>query len=465
MLPGGSFYTPPTITRTGELESGYFSGRTYTTYGEDIYGTTSKSSRPQESPSPPPSSSPPQQRKGSNRLPSPPAPTFLRNIVRPESRPESPPASSFLVNPFVQEAESSEIEQSVISLTQNRAYLSQSAEDLAYKCGWQIGRIKFLGDGSIGTTLKPTGRCHLGSGSIGQVDEVRNPVGNFESFVRKKISISRNRSLARRELKLVEDEIDHMKALVHPHIVKIIGSYQEGSGTRNHYYCLLMYPVGDSDLAIFLEDACSCIQQDRKSEKAIRLSMWIKKWFGCLASALSYMHTERIHHEDIKPKNIVHQEDHIYFTDFSSSRQFEAGQATSTANPARASRLFAAPEALVGDNGDIGRHGSRTDVFSLGLSFVEMLSVLVAQDIESLHEYLDKNSDFGKSLEHRQYHRVLNHFSEWFPAGIGREMYTLCIEPMLKLERSERPSAEEVVVNIREHQPWQRTLACPCQDT
>lgn len=136
------------------------------------------------------------------------------------------------------------------------------------------------------------------------------------------------------------------------------------------------------------------------------------------------MHSQRIHHEDMKPQNIIHRGERIYFTDFSSSRSFEAGQATSTANPARASRLFAAPEAFYPNDGTLVRHGSKTDVFSLGLVFVEMLTVLAGFDVDSLHDYLEDIKGSEGDVEsqginfsnwnHRQYHRVVHRFDEWF---------------------------------------------------
>lgn len=336
---------------------------------------------------------------------------------------------------------------------------SETLEDIKLKTGWLWSQDPF-NIVNIDQVLTSLGR--LGRGAIGEVDEVRSIAGK-KTLARKRIAISRRQSLARREVELIQDEIANLRCLDHPHIVKLIGSYQQDPGTWKHSFCLLMYPVGNNDLSGFLEDDCKCVSTDSDSELSIRHSAWIMKWFTCLASALQYMHNHHLHHEDIKPKNIIHEGEHIYFTDFSSSRQFEAGQATSTANPARASRLFAAPEALPTEEGDLFRHGSKTDVFSLGLVFVEMLTILEGHTIDALHGYLERNNGFGKTYMTRQYHRVVDLMDGWFISDLGREMYTECIKPMLRQDRASRPSADEVVQLIRTRQPWGKTLACPCK--
>lgn len=418
---------------------------------------------PPSNPSETPRRSPPRRTTGrtASWSTSRPNPYSLNLMYHSKSQPSSPSTSIFLGNHSTDAAEIKLAGESFRNLDNMVKDLYERVDDIAYRCGWQIGGEKFCA-GSVGTTLEPVRQ--LGAGSIGLVDEVRNTTGGYITFVRKKVRVSRQKRSAARELDIIENEISNLRTLIHPHIIKTIGSYREydqDHGDRIRHSYLLMYPVGDKNLEAFFDD---CVQKTSSEEKSALFRAWLKKWFGCLASALSYMHAHNIHHEDIKPKNIVHRTEHIYFTDFSSSRNFEAGQATSTASPAQATRLFAAPEALPTGNDSPARHGSKSDVFSLGLVFVEMLSVLVGLGIDEFHDFLDGHNGFGDSPQQRQYHRVVNLFDDWYPAGIGARMYAMCVKPMLKLERQERPSAEEVVGSIRVHQPWGRTLACPCKD-
>lgn len=304
----------------------------------------------------------------------------------------------------------------------------------------------------------------LGCGAFGEVDEI-SIEGQSSTLARKQMKISRRKTTAAKDIKLIEDEISNLKSLTHIHIVRMLGYYQANEGTYKHSYCLLMHPVGERDLGAFLEDECRCIATEPDCSDSITKSAWIMKWFTCLPSALAYMHSQLIHHEDIKPKNIIHKGEHVYFTDFSSSRRCDSTQATSTANPARASRLFAAPEAFPTSDDNLERHGSKTDVFSLGLVFVEMLTILEGRDIDGLHDYLEQQNGFGEANETKQYHRAVELMNNWFSSNQSRYFFTKCLRPMLRQERSSRPSAEEVVELVRVHQPWGRTLACPCKDS
>lgn len=123
-------------------------------------------------------------------------------------------------------------------------------------CHWQLGGEKFVPFKEPHTPLRALRR--LGKGSIGEVEEVQcvsssAPPGG--TLACKRVTISRRRNLASRELQLIEQEISNMKRLCHPHIIQVVGSYQEGGTERPQFFCLLMSPVGDDDLAAFLDKA------------------------------------------------------------------------------------------------------------------------------------------------------------------------------------------------------------------
>jgi serine/threonine protein kinase len=94
---------------------------------------------------------------------------------------------------------------------------------------------------------------------------------------------------------------------------------------------------------------------------------------ACLASALAYMHSQNMHHEDIKPANIIHRRNKVYFTDFSSSRKLHHCETTLTSSEVAAAPLYAAPEAFY-NGGKACQHGSQAEVCSLGLVFAEILT-------------------------------------------------------------------------------------------
>lgn len=304
-------------------------------------------------------------------------------------------------------------------------------EALAESCGWQIDAEKFLWDDSevpVNTVIK---KRYLGKGSIGDVAEV-NVEGYEMSMVRKRIEIGRARRNARIRKRMIEAEVKNMKSLDHEHIVKILGCYQE-QRDQIPTTCVLMSPVGENDLEYFLGEVFS---RTKTADRGLYVS-WIRSWFPCLASALAYMHTMAIHHEDIKPKNIIHRRGTVYFTDFSSSRKLRSSEETSTDSPGTVTRQFAAPETLR-ESGQ--KHGSKSDVFSLGLVFVEM-TVAWNKSISQLRRFV-----FDGQAE--QYHQHLERLPLWFAeksSSRGLSLWEACIKRMLAYERDARPSPQEVV--------------------
>jgi serine/threonine protein kinase len=308
---------------------------------------------------------------------------------------------------------------------------------LADECGWQIGRNKFLLENEIrNTQLVVTERGFLGKGVVGIVEEVRVP-GFEKTFARKRIMLSKGKQASIRDRMEIQSEIENLKSLDHKNIVKILGCYEEQWG-RTPTICVLMFPVGDADLGHFLYEQCQPASEQHK--------LWIRSWFRCLASALAYMHAQGIHHEDIKPANLVHRGDTIIFTDFSSSRRLEAGQDTSTESSAKASRLFAAPEAM-SDDGTVLRHGSKSDIFSLGLVYVEMLVVLMGSSVYAMRDFV-----FKDKMQEKRYCHVIDEILCFVAHGLlpeGLSLYT-----MLYPTRQFRPSADNIVESLENGEQW-----------
>ena len=295
----------------------------------------------------------------------------------------------------------------------------------------------------------------LGHGSLGVVEEVRRIDGQFPTLVRKRISMPVQKSKAAAYLKIVQEEARILRSLVHPHIVTLIGSYEDMKQSKRSSYCLLMSPVGDGDLEAFLNDVG---EYDVASDSSIRSRNCISNWMGCLASALEYMHASGIRHQDIKPSNIIHKGDHILFTDFSSSSSFKVGHTTSTENPARSTPMYGAPEVTF----DRGRHGCATDIFSLGCVFSDMLSVVEGRTVSDLQDYL-RNDGNAAATDTRPFPRGLS-YSEKVPAiknwFAESHVFNAHVAQMLHPDRKMRPTAgkvlEALLLNMR------CDLSCVC---
>lgn len=324
--------------------------------------------------------------------------------------------------------------------------------DLGLSYGWPSPHLVFES-----SQVVPLSVCNmLGVGSLGVVEEVRNTCLKYPPFVRKRVPLPFHDRLKRK--KTIQEEARILKQLTHPHIVTILGSYEEKTLANRHFYCLLMTPVGEHDLKTFLEMA----GEDTTSQSLYR--NWIQKWFSCLASALAYMHEEGIRHQDIKPSNIIQKGSDIYFTDFSSSSRFEIGKTTSTDNPARSSATYAAPEiAARFQDGNIQRHGRHSDVFSLGAVFCEMLTVRLGGTVPAFHEFLLRSPQSPESGGFEGvllYSRKTELIQDWFESS---EFFSKCLAPMLALQRHDRPSASKVVINIRKHSTWSVDCSCAPQ--
>jgi serine/threonine protein kinase len=134
---------------------------------------------------------------------------------------------------------------------------------------------------------------------------------------------------------------------------------------------LILTPVADRGaLDDFLQDA-------REGLLTRTETMVLYKSFGCLASGLSFMHTEKIRHKDIKPHNILVHRGSLIYTDFGSSLDYSAAtRSVTTGLPDSMTRAYAALELV-----NCMPRSSKTDVFSLGCVFLEIIYAVVARDI------------------------------------------------------------------------------------
>ncbi|KAF2631296.1 hypothetical protein BU25DRAFT_481884 [Macroventuria anomochaeta] len=117
-----------------------------------------------------------------------------------------------------------------------------------------------------------------------------------------------------------------------------------------------MSPVGGSNLANFLERVSS---PETTSEFRTQARVYIRRWYACIASVLSCMHGSGVRYQDIKPSNIVHRGDRVFFTDFGSSSTFDIDHTTSTDAHARLTAMYGAPEMVL----HCGEHGRSSDIF------------------------------------------------------------------------------------------------------
>jgi eukaryotic-like serine/threonine-protein kinase len=148
-----------------------------------------------------------------------------------------------------------------------------------------------------------------------------------------------------------EEEIG--KKLDHPGVVKVFGD-----DDRSRMYMVLEWVDGRLLRQILNE------QKKLPTERAIRITL-------NLCKALDYVHSQGVVHRDLKPENImVDKDDNIKLIDFGIAANAGSRRLTfAKLTQAMGTPDYISPEQVKGKRGD-----ARSDVYSLGIMFYEMLT-------------------------------------------------------------------------------------------
>jgi serine/threonine protein kinase len=109
------------------------------------------------------------------------------------------------------------------------------------------------------------------------------------------------------------------RTLHHQHLLSIVTTYEE-IGPEYRRYGILMEPVAGCNPKQFLERS-----SDSKFT-AQQLHVLMPKWFGCLATCLSYLHARGISHQNIDPTHILVKGEDVFLTEFAISQYFKKSE-------------------------------------------------------------------------------------------------------------------------------------------
>ena len=158
----------------------------------------------------------------------------------------------------------------------------------------------------------------LGIGKFAVVDFVRGRLG-LGRYARKRIQRGASALKDGEALNQFEHELIALKTLRHRHLVKLISSY-----TDPFYVGLIMTPVADQDLEVFLKR-----KLNTDTEINLRKQL-LRTFYGCLTSALVYLHSKSVRYNDIKSRNVLVKGTNILFSDFGTAKvSGEDGRSTS----------------------------------------------------------------------------------------------------------------------------------------
>ena len=274
----------------------------------------------------------------------------------------------------------------------------------------------------------------LGSGSYGDVDEVRE-LSTGASYARKHIHLYANKPREKIEEE-VKNEVIIMQKLRHQHIATVLFYLKEEDA-----YSIFMLPVADYDLAKFLNN-CSTQKFD------VALTKRIDPWFGCLLDALAYAHKIKIKHQDIKPANILIKNNQPYLSDFGLAKDFEEmNTSSSSGQKVQGTLSYRAPEIAPGQ-----KRGRKADVFSLGCVYSEMFTVTQGISVE---EYRNFRYDAG-SIAFRD---CLDKVQDWLRGFHSNRLYDLLVDQILNMidrDTTKRLTAEEALNFLKR----ERALFC-----
>jgi len=277
-------------------------------------------------------------------------------------------------------------------------------------------------------TLKASEFEHLKRltrGSYGTVDEILYKP-TLQVMVRKTIhqnSKSRDTEVSR-ELEILKK----LRSSPHRHIVELVGSY-----FSKDKLCVLMLPVADFNLRTFMHEVVWKHPGILDSRSTIL-------WFGCLSSAVEFLHSHQIVHKDIKPSNILIHGSEVVLTDF--------GIAHSLAEPKLPEEdycctpQYCAPEVALR-----GQVRTEADLFSLGCVFAELVTIMAGRSVDDLRASLNDDP------VSRPYHLNIPSVRLWLEWSIIRKIAE--IQPVLK---SDVQMIIKMLDAIPERRPTARSL-------
>ncbi|MGH8217809.1 MAG: protein kinase domain-containing protein [Steroidobacteraceae bacterium] len=198
------------------------------------------------------------------------------------------------------------------------------------------------------------------------------------------LKVSRSELESASDRQVLAREHTALSALRHPAIVKI---HEYGVHNGREYLAMEYFPRGDLKARL---------------QRGI-LEPDVLRYLEQIARSLDVVHTAGIFHRDLKPPNVMLREtDEVVLIDFGLARNVQGELAITRKGVLRGSPYYMSPEQALGEKLD-----ARTDLYSLGIIFYEMLTgkkpYTGTTAIEVLQQHVSAPSPrLPRQLEHFQ---------------------------------------------------------------
>jgi len=193
-----------------------------------------------------------------------------------------------------------------------------------------------------------------------------------------------------------------------------------------------MCPVAEMDLSTYL------VRADATRHRELRT------FFGCLASVLQFLHEQSIRHKDIKPGNILVNGGNVLFTDFGLAFDYTDAEGSTTVSMVNGmTPRYCAPEVANQEP-----RNTSSDIWSLGVVFLEMAAVLKGRTVEYIYNFLSEHGSRQAYVRtnpagfHDLVAELKQTSSKTDNAALG------WVQDMLMLQQQHRPTAASLMASI-----------------